>query len=110
MSGRKLGGGRILGSGHSLSPAPSPLPKRHSSLLSPTASTVSLESSSTSNTSPDNQDIKSRVSLGNNDDTNITAAAASSRLFCPICNEEMVRSQRGLRLNLTVTGYTSTAE
>ena len=95
MSGRKLGGGRILGSGRSLSPAApppsSPLPKTNTSLLSPTASTVSLDSSSTSRTSPENHDIKSKISLGNHVEGNIAAAAASSRLSCPICNEEMVR-------------------
>ena len=89
MSGRKLGGGRILGSGRSLSPAH---PPRNSSLLSPSASTLSVNSS-TSQPSTEPQDLGSRVSLDHSDDsTTAAAAAASSRLVCPICNEEMVGS------------------
>ena len=87
MSARKLGGGRILGSGRSLSPAH---PPRNSSLLSPSASTVSVSSSSSTQPSTDIQDISSRVSLDHNDGANAAAAAAASRLACPICNEEMV--------------------
>ena len=98
MSGRKLGGGRILGSGRSLSPAlataPAAAHQRTSALLSPTASTVSLDSSSTSHTSPEAHDLKSRILLAQNEGGEnavaSAAAAASSRLFCPICNEEMV--------------------
>ncbi|KAI4155204.1 MAG: hypothetical protein LQ340_001157 [Diploschistes diacapsis] len=94
MSTRKIGESRVLGSGRSLSPASSPQPKRTSSLLSPTASTTSLISSgSTAHTSPpDSQDLKSRVSLEHNGNGNVNtaaAASASSRLACPICNEEM---------------------
>ena len=93
MSGRKLGGGRVLGSGRSLSPAAVIYPKRNSSLLSPSASSVSLNSStSTSHTSTEAHDLSSRVSLDQNDGAGAVAvAAASSRLACPICNEEMVR-------------------
>ena len=36
------------------------------------------------------QDLAANVSLGTAD--NAAAAAAASRLVCPICNEEMVRS------------------
>ncbi|KAL9129429.1 MAG: hypothetical protein Q9217_002103 [Psora testacea] len=88
MSARKLGGGRILGSGQSLSPA---YPPRNSSLLSPSTSSVSVNSSSTSQPSTDAQDLSSRVSLEQGDDNSAAAAAAaSSRLVCPICNEEML--------------------
>ena len=87
MSARKIGGGRILGSGRSLSPA---YPPRNSSLLSPSASTVSVSSSSSTQPSTDVQDISSRVSLDHNDGSNAATVVAASRLVCPICNEEMV--------------------
>ena len=89
MSARKLGGGRVLGSGRSLSPA---YPPRNSSLLSPTASSVSVSSSSQPST--DAQDLSSRISLDQSDGDSAAAAAlaASTRLACPICNEEMVMS------------------
>lgn len=109
MSGRKLGGGRVLGSGKNLSPNPSPLSKqRNAALLSPTASSVSLNSSASTSTPPtDNHDLDlaSRISLeqtngttsngihsnGTSSNGAVTAAArASSKLVCPICNEEMV--------------------
>ena len=78
----------MLGSGRSLSPA---LPPRNSSLLSPSASTVSVDSTATSQPSTDVQDLSSRVSLDHSDDGAAAAAAtASSRLVCPICNEDMV--------------------
>ena len=95
MSARKLGGGRVLGSGRSLSPSAAALPKRNSSLLSPSASTVSLDSSvSTSQQSTDGQDLSSRISLDQSDGAGPAATTtASSRLVCPICNEEMVGSQ-----------------
>ncbi|KAF2816893.1 uncharacterized protein BDZ99DRAFT_4012 [Mytilinidion resinicola] len=93
-SGRSLGGGRVLGSGRNLSPAVSPQPRPHhnrnTSLLSPSESSVSL-SSQTSNspaTTTDTQDITSKVALENAEPS--TAASASSRLVCPICNEEMM--------------------
>ena len=92
MSGRKLGGGRVLGNGRSLSPAVSPLPKQNPALLSPSPSSISVSSTSTSHTSQDNQDIASKISAGTNGAPNPAAvAAASSKLACPICNEEMVR-------------------
>ena len=88
MSARKIGGGRILGSGNSLAPAH---PPRNSSLLSPSASTVSVSSSSSTQPWTDVQDISSRISLDQSDGSSAaTAASASSRLACPICNEEMV--------------------
>ncbi|KAK5017579.1 carboxypeptidase Y-deficient [Cryomyces antarcticus] len=88
-SRRALGGGRILGSGRSLSPAVPPQQhKRNTSLLSPSGSSVSL-SSQTSDTpiSTDNDDLSSRIAL---ESDNAAAAGASSRMVCPICNEEMV--------------------
>lgn len=87
MSGRKLGGGRVLGSGRSVSPV---YPLRNSSLLSPSASTVSVSSSASTQPSTDPQDISSRISLDQSDGGNPAAAAANSRLACPICSEEMV--------------------
>lgn len=84
----------MLGSGRNLSPAVSPQPrpqhKRNVSLLSPSESSVSL-SSQTSNSpasTAETQDITSKISLENTD--NVATASASSRLVCPICNEEMV--------------------
>ncbi|MCJ1292924.1 carboxypeptidase Y-deficient [Xylographa carneopallida] len=92
MSSRKIGGGRVLGNGRSLSPAVALQPKRNSSLLSPSTSTVSLNSSaSTSHTSTEPQDLSSRVSLDQHDGAGAALGAIStSRLVCPICNEEMV--------------------
>jgi rabenosyn-5 len=87
----------VLGSGKNLSPAQaiSPQPpahhRRNASFLSPSESSVSL-SSQTSNspasTAEPREDITSKVLLGPSDNA---AASASSRLVCPICNEEMVR-------------------
>ncbi|KNG46788.1 vacuolar segregation protein pep7 [Stemphylium lycopersici] len=93
-SRRSLGGGRVLGSGRNLSPAaaspqPSAVHRRNASLLSPSESSVSL-SSQTSNspasTAETREDISSRVLAGPSENA---AASASSRLVCPICNEEM---------------------
>lgn len=82
----------MLGSGRSLFPAVAAYPQRSSSLLSPTASTVSVSSSvSTSQPSSDAQELSSRVSLDHTDENNAVGAAAGSRLVCPICNEDMVR-------------------
>ncbi|KAI9891463.1 MAG: carboxypeptidase Y-deficient [Vezdaea aestivalis] len=85
MASRKLGGGRILGSGRSLQPAvPPPAPPRPSArLVSPSESSTSLNSQST-----ETQDLSSRVSLDNGDAA--AAAAASTKLVCPICNEDMM--------------------
>ncbi|PSK37302.1 Vacuolar segregation protein pep7 [Elsinoe australis] len=88
---RSLGGGRVLGSGRSLAPpAPSkPQHQRTNSLLSPSESSVSL-SSQTSSTpvSTQDEDIMSKVALG--DQSATAAASASSKLMCPICSEEMM--------------------
>ncbi|KAH8694987.1 putative vacuolar segregation protein [Talaromyces proteolyticus] len=92
MARRVLGGGRVLGSGKNLSPAtstPSPQPKAH---LSPSASSLSLNSqASASQFSSEAQDLTSRISLDNGE-TSISAAPAvsGSQLACPICSEEMV--------------------
>ncbi|KAF2146779.1 uncharacterized protein K452DRAFT_282979 [Aplosporella prunicola CBS 121167] len=91
-SRRSLGGGRTLGSAKALSPAVSPRPQQHrnSSLLSPSESSVSLasQSSFSAASTAEPQDLASRVTLEQND--NVAVASASSRLVCPICNEEMV--------------------
>lgn len=96
---RSLGGGRVLGTGKNLAPptppTASPLRKapilRSPNLLSPSESSVSL-SSQTSSTpiSIENEDITSRVAL--DDGSAQAAAAASTKMVCPICNEEMVGS------------------
>lgn len=96
MSGRKLGGGRILGSGKGLAP-PKPAHHRMSSLGTPSESTVSQSSREGSPlaTSPLaevdlGQDLGSRVNLMENGGPVVTAG--NSKLVCPICNEEMVGS------------------
>ncbi|KAI9756543.1 MAG: hypothetical protein M4579_003802 [Chaenotheca gracillima] len=89
MTSRVLGGGRVLGSaGRTLSP-PVGTHQRNLSALSQSESSVSLNSQvSNSQVSSETQDLSSRVSLENGD--NAAVAGASSRLVCPICNEEMV--------------------
>lgn len=88
MSSRKLGGGRILGSGKSLASPTPPAQQRNTSLITPSESTLSLNSShSTSPLPNDSQDLSSRVSLENG---RSTVTATSSKLLCPICSEEMV--------------------
>ena len=88
MAGRKLGGGRILGSGKSLAP---PTPSKH--LKSSSDSTVSLNSEISSASplalSENINDLTSRVSLENGGG-NRSITAATTKLVCPICNEEMV--------------------
>ncbi len=97
MSRRILGGGRVLGSGRTLGPpapppkptSPSPLPTH---VLSPSASTLSLDTSESGTSTPpssDPQDIGSRVSIDHGA-PDLSLAAATDRLVCPICNEEMV--------------------
>ncbi|KAF9638159.1 Zinc finger FYVE-type protein [Lasiodiplodia theobromae] len=91
--GRSLGGGRTLGSAKALSPAADPRPHQHhrnSSLLSPSESSVSLASQSSVSPAStiDPESLTARVNLEHSD--NVAAASASSRLVCPICNEEMV--------------------
>ncbi|KAK1981506.1 FYVE zinc finger protein [Colletotrichum cereale] len=94
MSGRKLGGGRILGSGKGLAPPTPPAVQGHRrtpSPFAPSESTLSINSSSASppvsSPLPDfAQDLASNVSVGGPSRT----AAASSKLVCPICEEEML--------------------
>ncbi|UNI20512.1 carboxypeptidase Y-deficient [Purpureocillium takamizusanense] len=92
MSGRKLGGGRILGSGKGLAPPAPPTLPRSASPLAPSESTISIGSPSSSpdasGSLPDfSQDIGSSISVGAQSKGN---AADASALVCPICNEEMV--------------------
>ncbi|KAJ5815860.1 hypothetical protein N7447_008093 [Penicillium robsamsonii] len=89
MSRRTLGGGRVLGNPSALSSAPSPQPKR---VLSPTASSVSLNSqASASQFSAETQDLTSRISIENGDTSiSATPAAPGAKLSCPICSEEMM--------------------
>ncbi|KAG4025429.1 hypothetical protein MFRU_058g00140 [Monilinia fructicola] len=94
MSSRKLGGGRILGSGKSLAPPTPQAHQRDSSFITTSESTLSLGSShstspiTTSTLPNDSQDLSSRVSLENGRSTSVNAA--SSKLLCPICSEEMM--------------------
>ncbi|APA13172.1 hypothetical protein sscle_10g079420 [Sclerotinia sclerotiorum 1980 UF-70] len=94
MSGRKLGGGRILGTGKSLAPPAPPAQQRNSSFITPSESTLSLSSNHSTSplaTSPlpnDSQDLSSRVSLENGRSSGVTATG--SKLLCPICSEEMM--------------------
>ncbi|OAA74369.1 Zinc finger, FYVE/PHD-type [Akanthomyces lecanii RCEF 1005] len=90
MSGRRLGGGRILGSGKGL--APPPAAPRAPSPLAPSDSTVSIGSSSLSppisGSLPDiGQDIVSSISVGAQPKAGLSSDGG---LLCPICNEEMV--------------------
>ncbi|KAI9715835.1 MAG: carboxypeptidase Y-deficient [Chrysothrix sp. TS-e1954] len=93
-SSRTLGKARVLGAGKPLPSTPSPAPAlhphvQHTDLLSPSASSLSLNSQqSTSKSSNEETDISSAVALQARD--NVAAASASSRMVCPICNEEMV--------------------
>ncbi|WPG98097.1 Vacuolar segregation protein PEP7 [Acrodontium crateriforme] len=91
-SRRALGGGRVLGTGKNLAPPPStpkPTAVRNTGLLSPSESSVSLSSHASSTPITENEDLTARVAV---DEHGLAqaAAAASSRMVCPICNEEMV--------------------
>ncbi|KEY74059.1 hypothetical protein S7711_02649 [Stachybotrys chartarum IBT 7711] len=92
MSGRKLGGGRILGSGKGLAPPTPPSASRATSPFAPSESTVSLGSSSisppASGSLPDvGPDLGASISVGIQAKGN---APDPSQLICPICNEEML--------------------
>lgn len=93
MASRKLGGGRILGSGKGLAPPVAPSHRRTNSLLSPSESSVNSDNSAsplTTSPLPElTQDLTSIVSLNQNNGGS-AVAAATSKLVCPICNEEMV--------------------
>ena len=94
MSGRKLGGGRVLGSGKGLAPPASPSvarPRAPSPLAPPSESEVSIGSSSLSPPASSSladlgQDIGSSISVGAQGKGGTDASA----LVCPICSEEMV--------------------
>ncbi|KAL0944945.1 FYVE zinc finger [Colletotrichum truncatum] len=94
MSGRKLGGGRILGSGKGLAPPTPPAVQGHRrtpSPFAPSESTLSLNSSSASppvsSPLPDYpQDLTSNISVGGPS----RSATSGSKLVCPICEEEML--------------------
>ncbi|KAI0376314.1 FYVE zinc finger-domain-containing protein [Hypomontagnella monticulosa] len=95
MSGRKLGGGRILGSGKGLAPPAPPAIQREraASPSAPSDSTLSIGSPAAS-TSPGTpsplpdfaQDLTSNISLGGPSN----GAQSGSKLVCPICDEEML--------------------
>ncbi|KAI5919165.1 FYVE zinc finger protein [Camillea tinctor] len=97
MSSRKLGGGRVLGSGRGLAPPAPPAVQREreraSSPSAPSDSTVSVGSpaASFSPGTPDSlpnfaQDLASNISIGGPSNNR----HAGSNLVCPICNEEML--------------------
>ncbi|KAL8933456.1 MAG: hypothetical protein Q9211_005774 [Gyalolechia sp. 1 TL-2023] len=89
MAARKLGGGRTLGSGKNLSPAAAALPPRTTSIQSPSASSISVNSSVSTSTDP--QDLNSRISFDQVEDNRSSAGPAAPELVCPICNEDMPR-------------------
>ncbi|KAH7324943.1 FYVE zinc finger-domain-containing protein [Stachybotrys elegans] len=92
MSGRKLGGGRILGSGKGLAPPTPPSVASRATSPLPSDSTVSLGSPSISPPASGSltdfgHDIGASISVG------IQAkgtSADAAKLICPICNDEMV--------------------
>ncbi|CAJ2512552.1 Uu.00g055670.m01.CDS01 [Anthostomella pinea] len=99
MSGRKLGGGRVLGSGKGLAPPTTPAiqrgRERASSPSAPSDSTLSIGSPDVSSMSLGTpsplpgfaQDLTSNISVGGPSSAGL---ANSSKLVCPICNEEMM--------------------
>lgn len=97
MSGRKLGGGRILGTGKGLAPPPPAQSPRAASPFAPSeSSTVSFQSriSTPSPLSPPSlgplpdfgQDLASNINISGTSD----GASSDNRLLCPICEEEML--------------------
>lgn len=91
MSGRKLGGGRILGSGKGLAPPPAQADPRAVSPFSASESTMSLASSMSPPASVSltdlGQDIGASISVGAQRKASVADATG---LVCPICSEEMV--------------------
>ncbi|OAA65163.1 Zinc finger, FYVE-type [Niveomyces insectorum RCEF 264] len=97
MSARKLGGGRVLGSGKGLAPPDAGLTPKSARSSSPAAASetstpsrgsyYAAEQSSPSTSSPlfdaAAQDLTASVSLG------APSLRTGSQLFCPICEEEM---------------------
>src|SRR5690348_6166141 len=101
MSGRKLGGGRVLGSGKGLaapspsSPAPSSSPRGRSPFPTPDSRPVPIHSNSTQTSSSSplpspltdyGQDLASNVNLAGPSHN----ATPDGALVCPICEEYMV--------------------
>lgn len=94
-------GNRVLGKGRTIgtpkpAASPSPIPDRvrQDGFLSRSESTTSLNSQqSTPKTSIEEQDISSAVAAVQAREPGAGAANASSRLVCPICNDEMVRDE-----------------
>ena len=96
MSVRKLGGGRVLGSGKGLAPPPPSHAPRPSSPFAPSdVSSLSVGSQNLSGISPPTppsplpglpQDLAANISLG----ATSQAGASGTKLLCPICDEEMV--------------------
>ncbi|KAI1442086.1 VAC1 protein [Annulohypoxylon stygium] len=97
MSGRKLGGGRILGNGKGLAP-PAPPAIRRERATSPSAQSAPSDSilsigSPAASLSPGTsplpdfaQDLTSNISLGGPSN----GSQSGSKLVCPICEEEML--------------------
>lgn len=98
MTGRKLGGGRILGSGKGLAASvhgdSGSLP-RVGSPVPPSDVSADLNSvtgSAAPSTLPDvSQDLATNISVGRQGSS---SKSGSQKLLCPICNEEMVWSLR----------------
>jgi rabenosyn-5 len=95
MSGRRLGGGRILGSGKGLAPAASSAVSfRVGSPFAASEATPSLNNSSLGSSPASGQpptsshDLISKISL---EEPSGNSKTEPSGLLCPICNEEMVR-------------------
>lgn len=130
MASRKLGGGRILGSGRGLAPPPehgqSPRRVRSSSPLAPSdASSPSRGSQIAAGLSPPStpstvpgvgEDLTSNISLA------APALHNDGQLVCPICGEEMVRTRAsgilhfcsvflvGLAINIPPPGHIAPAK
>ncbi|CCU74621.1 vacuolar segregation protein [Blumeria hordei DH14] len=92
MSGRKLGGGKMLGNRKSLAPAL--VPDTHQKTLSPISSSTILSSQPDSILTDQNglqdpdclQDLSLAVSMANES----CSVSRVTQLYCPICNEEMM--------------------
>ncbi|KAF5006037.1 hypothetical protein FDECE_7549 [Fusarium decemcellulare] len=93
MSGRRLGGGRILGSGKGLAP-PTPPNANAPRVASPLAASESTVSMASSSVSPPVSGLSPDLSgPGIGDSISVGAQGkgpADGGLVCPICNEEMM--------------------
>ncbi|KAK2741145.1 carboxypeptidase Y-deficient [Myotisia sp. PD_48] len=92
MSNRSIGGGRVLGSGRSLVLTP-PKPPQSQAFISPSASSVSLNSPSSASQISDSHDLSSKVVLKHARSSisrSAVTAESTNYLACPICNDEMV--------------------